>query len=67
MPVGKLVKIYDTNNIFYEANFEGFIEFGGIPSIYLTDEISATFKKEIIIPINQVVSFEVKRPKTILL
>jgi hypothetical protein len=67
MPVGKAVIVNDTNNAFVSGTFQGFVTFGGIPSIYLTDDINEVTKKEFIIPINQVVNFSVVKPKNILL
>jgi hypothetical protein len=67
MPIGKHVKVIDTNNAFISGVFQGFVTFGGIPSIYLTADVNETLRRDIIIPINQVVNFDVQKPKNILL
>jgi hypothetical protein len=67
MPIGKMVSIIDTNNILVTGKFQGFVTFGGIPSIFLSNDIEGDTKNEIIIPINQVVNFSVVKPKNILL
>ncbi len=67
MPIGKAVIVNDTNNCYIHGIFQGFVTFGGIPSIYLTDDINEVTKQEFIIPINQVVNFSVVKPKSIIL
>ena len=67
MPIGKQVTIQDTNDAETSGCFEGFVTFGGIPSIFLTCVLSETDIRQVIIPINQVVSFDVVKPKNILL
>jgi hypothetical protein len=67
MPVGKLITIWDTNGRMADGNFQGFVTLGGIPSIFLVSDHDDINKREVLIPINQVVRFEVIKPKNILL
>jgi hypothetical protein len=67
IPIGKAVLIVDTLNKQHTGILQGFITFGGIPSIFLNDSYDDLNKLETIIPINQVVTFSVVKPKNILL
>ena len=70
MPIGKRVEVVDTNGEYWFGTLQGFIQFGGIPSLFLIEDYDDKDKKqnkEIIIPINQVVGFTVIKPKSILL
>jgi hypothetical protein len=66
MPLGKEVclVLMDDNNT--TGIFAGFVQFGGIPAVYLYKE-GAKIRIERLIPINQIISFEVVKPKTIIL
>lgn len=66
MPLGKevcLVLMDDNSTI---GTFAGFVQFGGIPAVYLYQE-GENMRIERLIPINQIISFEVVKPKTIIL
>ncbi len=67
MPIGKRVWIIDTHQNQHSGMFQGFITFGGIPSIFVKDDYDSESMEERIIPINQVVSFKVIKPKSIIL
>jgi hypothetical protein len=66
MPLGKEVclVLMDDNSI--AGKFGGFVQFGGIPAVYLYSEYE-NLKKETLIPINQIITFEVVKPKTLIL
>jgi len=66
MPVGKRVEVVDTNGEYWFGTLQGFVHFGGIPSLFLIedyDDEDKVHNKEILIPINQVVGFSVKKVK----
>lgn len=67
MPIGKRVYIIDIHKEQHSGAFQGFITFGGIPSIFLKEDYDSESNEEKIIPINQVVTFRVIKPKNILL
>ena len=67
MPIGKRVYVIDFLGNQHTGFLQGFIQFGGIPSVFLIDDYDSESKEEKIIPINQVISFRVIKPKSILL
>lgn len=66
LPIKKEVYVTLIDHSVIKGMFQGFIQFGGIPAIYLLEDI-ANGKKETILLINQVVKFEVTKPKEIIL
>jgi hypothetical protein len=66
MPLGKEVLLLLTDNKSISGIFSGFVSFSGIPAVYLYSEHKNT-RKETLIPINQIITFEVVKPKTIIL
>jgi len=66
LPIKKEVYITLIDHSVIKGQFHGFVQFGGIPAIYLIEEIPAG-KKETILLINQVIKFEVTKPKDIIL
>ncbi len=66
LPIGKRVEVVDTNGEYWFGILEGFIQFGGIPSLFLIEDYDTEDlerNKEIILPINQVVGFSVIKDK----
>jgi hypothetical protein len=61
LPVDKLISVTTTNNDLFVGFFSGIIDFAGMPSIFLTDQKKDGSRKEIIIPITQLVTFEVTK------
>lgn len=67
LPVDKLVYVTTTNNHTFAGFFSGILEFAGMPSVFLTDQKVDGSRKEIIIPITQIVTFETtKSPERII-
>jgi hypothetical protein len=58
MPLGKSVWVCDTNNEEHAGIFEGLVNIGGLPFVYLTYDAGETTStiEEKLIPINQVVN-----------
>ena len=61
LPVDKLVFVTTTNKHTFVGFFSGILDFAGMPSIYLTDQKTDGTLKQIIIPITQLVTFEVTK------
>lgn len=66
MPLGKEVLLLLTDDNSVAGIFAGFVQFGGIPAVYLYSEYE-NLRKETLVPINQIISFEVVKPKTLIL
>jgi hypothetical protein len=66
MPLGKQVCLICMMDVSIVGKFGGFVQFGGIPAVYLYSEEN-NLRTETLIPINQIVSFEVIKPKQIIL
>ena len=66
MPLGKEVLLLLMDNKSVTGIFNGFVSFSGIPAVYLYSEYKNQ-RKETLIPINQIITFEVVKPKTIIL
>lgn len=66
MPLGKEVLLLLTDNKSVTGIFSGFVSFSGIPAVYLYSE-HKNLRKETLIPINQIITFEVTKPKQIIL
>jgi hypothetical protein len=48
------------------GKFGGFVTFGSIPAVYLYSE-KDNLRTETLIPINQIINFEVVKPKQLIL
>jgi len=66
MPLGKDVLLLLTDDNSVSGKFCGFVQFGGIPAVFIYTEYN-NLRKETLIPINQVISFEVIKPKAVIL
>ena len=66
MPLGKEVLIQTTDDTVVVGVFNGFVSFSGIPAVYLSKEYEG-LRKETLIPINQIITFEVTKPKQIII
>lgn len=66
MPLGKEVLILLTEDNSITGIFNGFVSFSGIPAVFISKDMD-NMRKETLIPINQIISFEVIKPKSILL
>jgi len=66
MPLGKDVLLLLTEDNSVSGKFCGFVQFGGIPAVFIYTEHN-NLRKETLIPINQIISFEVIKPKTVIL
>jgi hypothetical protein len=66
MPLGKevLLLLIDDNSI--SGTFNGFVSFSGIPAVFISSEYE-NLRKETLVPINQIISFEVIKPKQLIL
>jgi|Laugrespbdmm15sd_2_1035082.scaffolds.fasta_scaffold24346_2 hypothetical protein len=66
MPLGKevLLLLIDDNEI--SGIFNGFVSFSGIPAVFISKDYDG-LRKETLIPINQIISFEVIKPKQLIL
>lgn len=62
MPLGKDVLLLLTNDNSITGKFCGFVQFGGIPAVFIYTERN-NLRKETLIPINQIISFEVVKAK----
>lgn len=67
MPLGKevLLILMDDNSI--SGIFNGFVSFSGIPAVYIYSDYENNLRKETLIPINQIITFEVIKPKQLIL
>ena len=66
MPLGKEVLLLLVDNKSVTGIFSGFVSFSGIPAVYLYSE-HKNQRKETLVPINQIITFEVTKPKTLIL
>ena len=66
MPLNKEVLLLCMDDNSVSGKFGGFVQFGGIPAVYLYSEYE-NLRKETLIPINQIITFEVVKPKTLIL
>ena len=66
MPLGKEVLIQTMEDTAVTGIFNGFVSFSGIPAVYLSKD-SDGLRKETLIPINQIITFEVIKPKQLIL
>lgn len=66
MPIGKRVILDLIDNKEVYGTFGGFVQFGGIPAVYLYNDIEG-IQYDTLIPINQVITFKSEKPKQIIL
>lgn len=66
MPLGKEVLLLLTEDNSINGTFNGFVSFSGIPAVFISKEHGST-RIETLIPINQIISFEVVKPKQLIL
>jgi len=66
MPLGKRVILQLIDDKEAIGIFGGFVQFGGIPAVYLYNEIDS-IQYDTLIPINQVITFKSEKPKQIIL
>ena len=66
MPLGKRVILQLIDDKESIGTFGGFVQFGGIPAVYLYNEID-NVQYDTLIPINQVITFKSEKPKQIIL
>jgi hypothetical protein len=62
LPLGRLVTCKTTDAVVYTGFFDGMVNFGGVPSIWLSD-VKDDETIDIILPVTQVVYFRVLKPK----
>jgi hypothetical protein len=66
MPLGKNVLLLLNEGNTIAGIFNGFVSFSGIPAVFISQE-TAALRKETLIPINQIISFEVIKPVQLIL
>jgi len=66
MPLGKEVHLICMDDVIVVGKFGGFVQFGGIPAVFLYSE-KDDLRTETLIPINQIINFEVVKPKQLIL
>lgn len=67
MPLGKQVLLLLTEDNSVTGTFNGFVSFSGIPAVFISKDLSDNTRRETLVPINQIISFEVIKPKALIL
>lgn len=67
LPINKIVYVTTIDNIKHDGFFNGFVQFAGVPAVYLVDNLPDGSKKETIILVHQIIKFETTKAKSIIL
>jgi hypothetical protein len=62
LPLGRLVTCKTTDGVVYTGFFDGMVNFGGVPSLWISDCVDNE-TIDLILPVTQVVYFRVIKAK----